>query len=389
MPEMISLPRQVLDRLRRAKHIAILTGAGVSAESGIPTFRDKLVGLWETFDPAELATPDAFRRDPALVWGWYEWRRVKVLRAQPNAAHRAIAAMAKLLPKLTLITQNVDDLHERAGSCNVLHLHGELSKPYCERCRDPYVLPSGIPEIPPQGRRIEPPDCPRCSSRIRPGVVWFGEGLPAAPWQSGVNAVRNCDVFLSIGTSAIVQPAASLIEMATQVGSFAIQVNPNPTEVDDIVSCSLEGPAGKIIPEVLEAVWGVAPGEERSPHAREVILEVLAEGGSVALLGQRDSRGGWHYARGLNDGTVALLDQEDGGAGAIESRTAWVSTWAEAMTLIDRYPWTMLHCRDVHPEFRQQVWTEVTRRLQGQSGVRANQARERWMHACGIAESSK
>ena len=382
MPEIISLPEQVLDRLRGAKHIALLTGAGVSAESGIPTFRDKLVGLWENFDPAELATPDAFRRNPALVWGWYEWRRAKVLCAQPNAGHRSIAKMAKLLPKLTLITQNVDDLHERAGNRDVLHLHGELAKPYCERCRALYVLPSGIPEMPPQGQRIEPPACPLCGARIRPGVVWFGEGLPTRPWQSAVNAVQSSDVFLSIGTSAMVQPAASLIGMAAQARSFTIQVNPNPTEADDMVSFSLEGPAGRVMPAVLEAAWGVAPGEAHEP---EVILKVIAEGGSVTLLGQRDLRGGWHYACKLNDGTAALLDEE-GSAEAIESKTEWIGTWAEAMALLDRYPWSMLHCREVHPEFRPQVWTEVMCRLKGKSGVRADRARKCWMSACGITD---
>jgi len=126
--------------LRQAKGVTVLTGAGVSAESGIPTFRDKQTGLWENFDAAELATPYAFERDPALVWGWYEWRRAAVLAAQPNAAHRAIAAMAEVVPQFTLITQNVDDLHERAGSLDVLHLHGELSRPYCKVCRRSYVL---------------------------------------------------------------------------------------------------------------------------------------------------------------------------------------------------------------------------------------------------------
>jgi NAD-dependent deacetylase len=385
MPEIVSLPQQVLDRLRGAEHIAILTGAGVSAESGIPTFRDKLVGLWENFDPAELATPDAFQRDPALVWGWYEWRRAKVLCAQPNAAHRSIAKMAKLVPKLTLITQNVDDLHERAGSREVLHLHGELAKPYCERCRGPYTLPSGIPEIPPQGQRIEPPTCPRCGSRIRPGVVWFGEGLPVRPWQSAVNAVQSCDVFLSIGTSAIVQPAASLIGMAARARSFTIQINPNPTEADDMVSFSLEGAAGRVMPALLEAAWGVAPCKEPAAREPEVIFKVLAEGGSVTLLGQRDSHGDWRYACTVNDGTIALLDEEEGGAEAIEPKTEWIDTWAEAMALLDRYPWTMLHCREVHPEFRRQVWTEVMSRLKDRRGVRADRALKCWMHACGIA----
>jgi hypothetical protein len=173
-----SIDNQIVEALRVAQRIAVLTGAGISAESGIPTFRDKQTGLWENFDAADLATPSAFQRDPALVWGWYEWRRIRVLRAQPNPAHEAIATMAERVPRFTLITQNVDDLHERAGSRQVLHLHGELARPYCESCRHPYAHPPGVPQLPEGGSKLEPPRCQACGARVRPGVVWFGESLP-------------------------------------------------------------------------------------------------------------------------------------------------------------------------------------------------------------------
>ena len=168
----------LLIALRAATHVVVFTGAGVSAESGIPTFRDKQTGLWERFDASELATSHAFERDPALVWGWYEWRRAKVTNAQPNPAHLAIASMATLVPELTLITQNVDDLHERAGSREVLHLHGAIGRRYCEKCHEPFMLPSSIGATPSGEARIEPPRCKSCGGRVRPGVVWFGESLP-------------------------------------------------------------------------------------------------------------------------------------------------------------------------------------------------------------------
>ena len=253
MPEFATA---LLERLRSARHVTILTGAGVSAESGIPTFRDKLVGLWERYDPAELATPDAFERDSGLVWGWYEWRRARVLAAQPNAGHRAIAMMSELLPRLTLVTQNVDDLHERAGSQEVLHLHGELAHPYCERCRCPFVLPEGMPDIPDGGARMAPPRCASCGGRIRPGVVWFGEGLPQHVWQAAAAAARVCEVFLAVGTSGIVQPAASLVHLARSVGAITIQVNIHATDIDDDVSLSLKGPAGHILPALVMQAWG-------------------------------------------------------------------------------------------------------------------------------------
>lgn len=184
-------------RLARARHLVVFSGAGVSAQSGIPTFRDALTGLWEHFDPARLATVQAFREDPALVWGWYEWRRQKVLEAQPNAAHLAIAELARRLPRLTLITQNVDDLHERAGSLEVLHLHGSLHAPKCFACHRPFTGPLPLPSLPEQGARLEPPRCTGCNGKIRPGVVWFGEALPERILKRAFQAARECDLLLS------------------------------------------------------------------------------------------------------------------------------------------------------------------------------------------------
>lgn len=237
--------------LRQAKHIVVLTGAGISAESGIPTFRDALTGLWERFDAEELATPQAFRRDKALVWGWYEWRRMKVLLCEPNPGHVAIAQLADVAPELTLITQNVDDLHERAGSRNVLHVHGSLHSPRCFACNRPYAFPAGIPDEPEGGRRLKPPICAHCGGSIRPGVVWFGEGLPADTWQSAEHAVRAGDVLLSIGTSGLVYPAAGLPELAHDLGKTVIVVNPNSTEQDRFATFCLRGPAGQVLPTLL------------------------------------------------------------------------------------------------------------------------------------------
>lgn len=241
--------------LRNAKHVVVFTGAGVSEESGIPTFRDALTGLWERFDAEALATPEAFHKNPALVWGWYEWRRMKVMRARPNPAHLAIAALETKVPRLTVVTQNVDDLHERAGSRDVLHLHGQLNRPFCFACRRPGVYPDEIPEEPEGGRHLEPPRC-SCGGRIRPGVVWFGEMLPETEWGAANDAANHCDVFLCIGTSSVVQPAASLTMMAMQRGAVTIQINPNPTALDDQVTLNLPGPAGQVLPELVETVWG-------------------------------------------------------------------------------------------------------------------------------------
>ncbi len=251
MSSMPSIPESLLAALSGAKHVVVFTGAGVSQESGIPTFRDELSGLWQRYDPQELATPEAFARQPDLVWGWYEFRRRNVMLCSPNAAHRTIAAMAGIFPRFTLITQNVDDLHERAGSQKVLHLHGNLLQPRCHECARAYPMPSGIPVEPATGWRIEPPHCPDCNGHIRPGVVWFGESLPEDAWQAAQDAAQSCDVFFSIGTSAVVYPAAALPELAARRGARLIQINPLPTPLDLLAAHNLHGKAG----EVLTQLW--------------------------------------------------------------------------------------------------------------------------------------
>lgn len=248
----MAIDPQLLQSLRAARHVVVLTGAGVSAESGVPTFRDKQTGLWERFDALELATPQAFQRDPALVWGWYQWRRRLVERAQPNAAHQALAHWQQRPARFTLITQNVDDLHERAGSRDVQHLHGRLSLNVCENCRREAHLDTSE-ELAEDGRRIEPPRCAHCGARIRPGVVWFGESLPQPEWRAAIEAAENCDLFLCVGTSALVQPAASLIDHAAD--AVTVQINPNPTPLDEAVDYSLNGPAGLILPELLQRAY--------------------------------------------------------------------------------------------------------------------------------------
>ncbi|HKD53099.1 MAG TPA: NAD-dependent deacylase [Steroidobacteraceae bacterium] len=254
---MTVLDETVIRALRDATRVVALTGAGISAESGVPTFRDRQSGLWERFDASELATPAAFAADPSLVWGWYEWRRAIVLGAEPNAAHRALAELMDLVPQFTLITQNVDDLHERAGSRNVLHLHGELARPFCELCQRSYTHPEGIPDVPPAGARLEPPRCAGCGGRIRPGVVWFGESLPELIWVAAREVTRQCDVFLCCGTSAVVQPAASLARIAIDSGATTIQNNPNPTDLDAWVTTTLRGNAGTMLPQLVSETWHV------------------------------------------------------------------------------------------------------------------------------------
>jgi NAD-dependent deacetylase len=250
----MDIPETLIEVLKSAQQVMVLTGAGVSAESGLPTFRDKQTGLWERFKPEELATPQAFQRDPPLIWGWYEWRRMQILRASPNPAHVAIRDLENLAPRLTLVTQNVDDLHERAGSRVVHHLHGTLAHPFCIDCKSAYVLPPGIPDEPENGRRVEPPRCGDCGGRIRPGVVWFGESLPQGEWAIAERAASECDVFLCIGTSAVVYPAASLIPRAADAGAVTVQINPNAADSDTQVSFQLRGPAGIVLPDLLQRI---------------------------------------------------------------------------------------------------------------------------------------
>lgn len=265
----LTIPGSLISRFPASRQITILTGAGVSAESGIPTFRDRLSGLWQRFNAEALATPAAFRSDPAPVWGWYEWRRMKALRAEPNPAHFAIAEMAQRVPELTVITQNVDNLHERAGSENVTHLHGSLHAPRCFACARPFQLPAEIPDEPEGGRRLEPPHCLHCGGRIRPGVVWFGEPVRKEAWEAAAGAVRSCDLFMSVGTSSVVFPVADLMNLAAGKRATIVQVNPRPTRWDELATFSLPGPAGEVLPELVTAAWGMIGGATAWPRACE------------------------------------------------------------------------------------------------------------------------
>ncbi|MCO6689646.1 SIR2 family NAD-dependent protein deacylase [Pseudomonas asiatica] len=240
--------------LRQARHVVVLSGAGISAESGIPTFRDQLTGLWARQDPQRLETAKAFRENPALVWGWYLWRRQQMLQAQPNAAHRAIARLAGSGRHLTVITQNIDDLHERAGSQDVVHLHGSLITPKCFACHRPAEFAAAEQPISEEGELVEPPRCSHCNGRLRPGVVWFGEDLPAGTWKAAAQAARECDVLLSIGTSGVVMPAASLPDLVLAAGGVVIHINPIDVSMDKPKELMLIGNAGQVLPTLLERV---------------------------------------------------------------------------------------------------------------------------------------
>ena len=249
------IPLALIIALQRAKHVVVFTGAGVSAESGIATFRDALTGLWERFNVADLATPEAFQSDEELVWGWYEWRRMRVLRAQPNPAHLAIAALARHVPKMTVITQNVDDLHERGGSVGVLHLHGSLHHPRCSVCGNAHTLPPGTLKEPEGGRRLCPPPCHRCGESVRPGVVWFGEDLPVKELSHATAAASGCDVLFVIGTSGLVQPAAIIPPLARRAGAMVVQVNPVRSHLDGACTWSLRGAAGVVMPYLFQTAF--------------------------------------------------------------------------------------------------------------------------------------
>lgn len=242
------IPELVVQNWRAANHVAVLTGAGISAESGVPTFREAQTGLWAQYDPQELATPQAFQRNPKLVWEWYAWRRELVSQAQPNPGHLALVELAALVPKFTLITQNVDGLHQRAGSQNVVCLHGNITETKC------YAHDHMVPQWP--ASAAVPPTCPTCGSWLRPNVVWFGENLPVAALNTAVAAAQSCDLFFTIGTSALVQPAASLPLRAAERGATLVEVNPQPTPLTRLADFVLTGPAGLVLPALLTRLKG-------------------------------------------------------------------------------------------------------------------------------------
>ena len=242
-----TVKQDVMDRARgilaSARAVAVLTGSGISAESGIPTFRGA-GALWRTFRPEDLATSEAFERDPALVWEWYEWRRGLVAAARPNPAHQALARLESRCDTFTLVTQNVDGLHAAAGSRNLILLHGDLWTVRCTSCgleREDRRVP--LPELPPR--------C-SCGGRLRPGVVWFGESLPEGAIERAAAAVAAAQALLLIGTSAAVWPAAGLGEVAIEALVPVIEINPEPTVYSDRV-ISLAGRAGEVLPSLLAA----------------------------------------------------------------------------------------------------------------------------------------
>jgi NAD-dependent deacetylase len=223
---------QAREWLKQARSVAVLTGAGVSAESGIPTFRDSN-GLWRQFRAEQLATPEAFANDPEVVWQWYDWRRGLIAAAQPNPGHLALVEMERRVPHFTLITQNVDDLHERAGNCHVIHLHGNIFVQRCLQCWRETTGP-------------RPPRC-ECGGMLRPGVVWFGEALPPEARFAAEDAVRACDLLLVVGTSGVVYPAAGLVYLAKRV----VEINVASTALSNKMDERLEGLSGEILPRLI------------------------------------------------------------------------------------------------------------------------------------------
>jgi len=240
------LSQEFIDRLTSAVRVVALTGAGASAESGIATFRDP-GGIWEDVDPAELASMSGFLRDPVRVQAWYSARRRKALAAEPHAGLFALAEIEKIVPEFTLVTQNVDGLHRRAGSSKVLGIHGDILDSLCSTCGEECAPLDVSPNA------GEPALCP-CGGLVRPAVVWFGEMLDRTLLDRASKATTECDVFLSIGTGAEVQPAAALPLIAADHGAYVLEVNPRPTVISSMVSETVRGRAGEVLPAILQSL---------------------------------------------------------------------------------------------------------------------------------------
>ena len=238
----MNIPANLFEQLKTARSLAFFSGAGISAESGIPTFRGK-DGIWNKLRPEELANFDAFIRNPRLVWEWYNYRKSIVHQSEPNAGHLAIVEFEKYYEDVVVITQNVDNLHRRAGSKTIYELHGNIERNFCVKCKKHYDaeldFKDGIPKC-------------TCGGLIRPDVVWFGEFLPADQFQLSEKAARKCDIFFIVGTSAVVYPAASLVQVAKSNRAFLVEVNTEETEASSIADISLFGESGKILPQIVE-----------------------------------------------------------------------------------------------------------------------------------------
>ncbi len=245
------LKGELAELVRQAQRVVVLTGAGVSQESGLRTFRGA-GGLWEKQRPEKLATPEAFYRTPDLVWQWYAWRHASLAEAQPNAGHLALARWQELFPSFLLVTQNVDNLHQRAGNTDVVALHGSLSEAYCDTCGRRRPMAEAIAES-----SAVPPPCASCAAaggRFRPAVVWFGEGLPPQALARAAEAAAACDLIVAAGTSAQVYPAAGLIQTALEAGACFIEVNPEPTPYSHLAHLRLSGKAGLALPALTDAI---------------------------------------------------------------------------------------------------------------------------------------
>ena len=233
----------------RAKRLAVFTGAGVSKESGIPTFREPEIGLWAQYDPMELATPEAYFRDPAFVWSWYEHRFGAAAAAEPNPGHEALAELETILPVVYVITQNIDGLHQRAGSSDVIELHGSMLRFKCLRGQHTGFVLDDFAD-----QDDKPPRCPKCGDLLRPDVVWFGEALPGDAIDRAQALSAACDVMLVVGTSGVVYPAAAMPLLAAEAGATVIDVNPERDALAARADVFLQGPGGGVLPPLVELV---------------------------------------------------------------------------------------------------------------------------------------
>jgi NAD-dependent deacetylase len=245
--------------LRNTRLLVASTGAGMSRESGIPTFRDAQEGLWASFDPEELATEAGFRAAPARVWSWYAYRRARILACEPHAGHRALVEFERLIPDVAVVTQNIDGLHEAAGSSRVIELHGNIRRSRCLDASHPFAGDLPTMALKEEDAEVDPPHCPECGSPLRPDVVWFGELLPADATQTAWALAQTCDTMLVVGTSGMVWPAAELPFVAARAGARIIEVNPTRSEITRVADVFIAARAGEALPELVRRLRGAAP----------------------------------------------------------------------------------------------------------------------------------